>query len=35
MPERKFADSFEIDIEKFVDLITFHMISGHMYSEST
>ena len=33
MTERKFADSFKIDIEKLVNLIMFHMDNGAMYTE--
>lgn len=33
MTERKYADSFKIDIEKLVNLIMFHMDTGAMYTE--
>lgn len=32
MSEKKFADSFEINIEKLVNWITFHMDNGDMYN---
>lgn len=35
MSEVRFADSFEVDIEKLVNLITFHMNSGHVYNEKS
>ena len=35
MPEIKFADSFEINIEKIVDFINFHMNCGYAYNEKS